>query len=94
MNINIYVKIGRREGVIGWNGRELIIGVDAPPVKGAANEKLVEIITDWLDIKNKQVDIISGATSRHKIINIETSQERFDLYIKDVPRLPTQGQLL
>ncbi len=94
MRISVHIKIGRRQDVLGWNGQELTVGVDAPPVKGAANEKLVEIISDWLVIKNYQVSIISGHTGRHKILDIDILPEQFNKLLENLPKLPTQGQLL
>lgn len=94
MKIGAHIKIGRRQGVLGWNGQEFTVGVDAPPIKGAANEKLIEIISDWLGVKKNQVNIISGHTARHKILDIDISPEQLNKLLEGVPKLPTQGQLL
>lgn len=94
MKLKVHVKIGHRQGVLGWNGEQLTVGVDAPPVKNAANERLIETISEWLVIKKNQVKIVSGHTSRHKFLDIKAPPVRFNRLLKDVPKLPTQGQLL
>jgi hypothetical protein len=42
-----------------------------PPVDGAANAAVVEDIARWLGIPRRLVHLISGATARTKIIEIE-----------------------
>lgn len=94
MKLRVYIKIGRRQGVLGWNGEELSVGVDASPVKGAANEKLIDIFSDWLAVRKNQIKIVSGATSRHKILEIDISLQTFNELVKNAPKFPAQSQLL
>jgi hypothetical protein len=51
------------------NGK-LKIRLTAPPVDGAANEALVKFLADALSVAKSQVEILSGHTSREKIIRI------------------------
>ena len=44
--------------------------VTAPPEDGRANEAVVETIAEWLGVKRRQVEIISGATSRNKVVRV------------------------
>ena len=46
------------------------VRVSAPPVDGAANAALVRFLADLLDVPRRRMEIISGASSRHKRINI------------------------
>lgn len=48
----------------------LHVRVNAPPEKGKANEKLIEIIADWLDINKKEIHIVQGNTSKIKLLEI------------------------
>jgi len=43
----------------------------APPVDGAANEALVELIARSLDVPRRAVRIASGASSRAKTVEVE-----------------------
>ncbi|HET7565355.1 MAG TPA: DUF167 domain-containing protein [Gemmatimonadaceae bacterium] len=42
-----------------------------PPVDGAANEALVELLADTLDVAKRSVHIVAGATSRTKVIDVD-----------------------
>jgi uncharacterized protein (TIGR00251 family) len=44
--------------------------VTAPPEHNRANEAVVETIAEWLGVKRRQVEIISGATSRNKVVRV------------------------
>jgi uncharacterized protein (TIGR00251 family) len=48
----------------------LKVYVTAPPEDGRANEAVVETITEWLGVKRRQVTIVSGATSRNKVVRV------------------------
>jgi len=48
----------------------LHIHVNAPPEKGKANEKLIKIIADWLEINKKEIRIVQGATNKIKLLAI------------------------
>jgi len=61
---------GARDGVEGVHAGALRVRVNAPPVDGAANEALVELIADWLDVPRRAVAIVGGTTSRTKTIEV------------------------
>ena len=46
------------------------IRLTAPPVDGAANEALVRFLADAFSVSKSQVEIVSGHTSRDKIVRI------------------------
>ena len=49
-------------------GNELKVKVTAPPVDAAANEALVRLLADVLGCPRSAVQLVRGATSRHKQI--------------------------
>lgn len=51
-------------------GDELKIKITAPPVDSAANEALVKFIAEVLGCPRQRVQLVRGATSRHKVIAI------------------------
>lgn len=62
----------KKSGVVGfepWRGR-LKVAVRSPPVDGAANTELLEILAASLGVKSSQVSVEAGATNRRKTISI------------------------
>jgi uncharacterized protein (TIGR00251 family) len=59
-----------RDEVAGRYGDALRIRLTAPPVDGAANDALVKFLAKTLDIPARSVTIVSGASSRTKIVEL------------------------
>ena len=59
-----------RSEITGALGNELKIKVTAPPVESAANEALVELLAEKLDVPRGAVKLLCGHTSRHKTVLI------------------------
>jgi uncharacterized protein (TIGR00251 family) len=57
-------------GVAGRHGDALKVRVDAPPTDGRANERLIAIIAEALDVARRDVSLVSGEASRHKVLEI------------------------
>lgn len=94
MKIRVHTNIGHREGVLGWDGDRITVRVDAPPIDGAANKRLIEILSNWADVSKSNVYIIKGHTSRYKTLGIDIDAKQLDSLIADLPRLPRQQKLL
>jgi uncharacterized protein (TIGR00251 family) len=60
-----------RSEIVGVHGDAMKIRLSAPPVDGAANEALVELIADVLGVGRRAVRIVSGETSRSKVVEVE-----------------------
>ncbi len=60
-----------RPGVDGLHGEALRVRVGAPPVDGAANDAVVEVLAAALGVPRRAVRIVSGASSRSKVVEIE-----------------------
>ena len=56
--------------MIGWREGELLLTVRARPVEGKANEALLALLADMLDVPPTALAIASGATSRHKTVEV------------------------
>ena len=64
-----------RPGIGGWragaDGRdELEVRVAEAPADGAANEAVIKLLAKALGVSRSELSIISGATSRHKRVEI------------------------
>ena len=51
-------------------GEELRIKVTAPPVDAAANEALLRLLAENLGCPRRQLALVRGQTSRHKVVKI------------------------
>lgn len=60
-----------RSEVVGVHGDAIKIRLAAPPVDGAANEALVELLARSLDVTRRAVRIVGGASSRAKTVEVE-----------------------
>ena len=57
----------KRTGIEGvWNNSALKIALHAPAVDGKANKALIDFLADLLEIKKRDISILSGETSREK----------------------------
>jgi uncharacterized protein (TIGR00251 family) len=56
--------------IVGLQGTSLKVRVTAPPVEGMANDALVELLSKALHVSRRNVCIVSGASSRTKVIDI------------------------
>jgi hypothetical protein len=69
----------KRNTVTKMEDGSLKVYVTAPPEDGRANEAVVEAIAEWLGVKRRQIEIVTGATSRNKVVRLTgVSQEQID----------------
>ena len=61
--------------IVGLHGDALKIRVTSPPVEGAANEAVIEVIAAALGIGRRGVRIVAGATSRLKTVEVDGANE-------------------
>lgn len=60
----------RAPGLAGLHGDALKVRVSAPPVDGAANAMLIEVLATTFGVPAKSVAIVSGQTSRSKLVEV------------------------
>ena len=60
-----------RPGLGGIRDGALEVRVGAPPVEGAANEALVELLARALDLPRRAVTLVSGEHGRSKRVRID-----------------------
>jgi len=60
-----------RKGISGIAGDTVKVKVHAPPVGGAANEELIEVLSEKFSIKKSSIKILRGEASKNKVVEIE-----------------------
>ena len=58
------------ERIVGVHGDALKIAVQAPPEKGRANERLLELLAEALGLPARALTWAAGATARDKVVRI------------------------
>lgn len=58
-------------GISGVHGDALKVRLTAPPVDGAANVALLELLADTFGIPVRAITIVAGASSRTKVVELE-----------------------
>ena len=74
MAIKVAIRVGpgaSRTKVGGTHGDALVVKVAARAVEGKATEAALEAVAKALGIRRREVRLLSGATSRDKVIEID-----------------------
>lgn len=77
IRLTVRVKPGASRASVGgrYGEGQLVVAVTAPPVDGAANEAVVAAVAKALGLRSRQVSIVSGHTSRSKVVAIEVPDD-------------------
>ncbi|MEO3783502.1 DUF167 domain-containing protein [Actinocorallia sp. B10E7] len=74
MTIKVAIRVGpgaSRTKVGGTHGDALVVKVTARAVEGQATEAALEAVAKALGIRRRDVRLLSGATSREKVIEVD-----------------------
>jgi len=81
-NVRVIPRSGKN--LIEWEEGGLKVRLTAPPVDGAANDALIALLAQCLGLHKRDLQIVHGTTSRHKIIEITgISAETIEKNIKE-----------
>jgi uncharacterized protein (TIGR00251 family) len=69
LSIRVIPRAGR-SGPAGIRDNALLIRLNAPPLEGAANTELIEVLADLLDVPKRNVTIVSGERRRAKRVRV------------------------
>lgn len=71
MKITVFAKPRASENKIEQLGtNEFKVFVTAPPVKGLANQKIIEVLADHFNVSKSQIALTNGSLSHIKTFNI------------------------
>ncbi|MBP7481924.1 MAG: YggU family protein [Lacunisphaera sp.] len=59
-----------RDEIAGWLGDALKVKIHAPALEGRANDALLEFLADKLGVHRRDVTLVRGDKSRHKVVRI------------------------
>ena len=72
MKLKITVKPNaRKDEVTRSADGSLVIRVNVPPIEGKANDKVIEVLSEYLNKPKRSISIVSGFKGKNKIIEIE-----------------------
>lgn len=75
ITLTLHIQPGaKRSAVSGLHGDALKIRLAAPPIEGRANEALLRFIADSFDVPLRQIELLRGTQSRHKMVRVEGSK--------------------
>ncbi len=56
--------------LVGLHGERIKVALQAPPVDGKANDELLRLIADLMDVPRTKVQLAAGQTSRDKRVDV------------------------
>lgn len=59
-----------RPGIGGARGQSLVVRVAAPPDRGKATEAALRAVADAFAVRDRDVRLVAGASSREKIVEV------------------------
>lgn len=71
VRISVHVRPkSSRSAVLGVRDRCLDIALTSPPADGAANSELQKLVARVLEVGQRDVSIVAGASSRNKVLEV------------------------
>ncbi len=71
MKINVFVKPNSKKNEVTEVGDKVIqVRVNVPPIEGKANEKVIELLSEYYGRPRRSISIISGHKGKRKIVEI------------------------
>jgi uncharacterized protein (TIGR00251 family) len=72
LKVKAFPKAGENRIIEARNG-ELVVRIRAPALKGQANKELVKFLAKTLAVARSEIKILSGESSRHKLVSLPLS---------------------
>lgn len=68
LTVKVYPR--SKKNSIKWEQEQLKVHLTAPPVEGAANDALVALLAEKLDVSKRAISIVRGLTGRQKTVEL------------------------
>ena len=65
----------KRNAVQGLRGDALKVSVTAAPERGRANDAVIALLAEALDLPASSIELVSGAASKDKVVEIPLSSD-------------------
>ena len=86
MRLQVRVRPGAKLNAVSGRDADLLtIAITAPPIEGRANEGLVRFLDEELGIPRRQIQVVRGATSRLKLLEIDAPPEVVQAWLDRIP---------
>ena len=66
----------RRPGIVGRHGDAWKVRVAEPPEDGRANEAVLKLLAETLDVPRARVTLVSGHSSRDKLVVLDGVEQK------------------
>lgn len=87
VTLSLHVQPGAKQtGFVGLHGDALKVRLAAPPVDGKANACLQAFVADFFGVPRRAVSLLSGETSRQKVLRVEQADEAALRRLQDLLR--------
>jgi len=73
LRIQVKVKPNSRVGEVSQEGDSFVVKVKEPPKEGRANRAVIGLLAEHFGVPQSQIRILSGFTTKNKIIEIAGS---------------------
>jgi uncharacterized protein (TIGR00251 family) len=72
--LNLHIQPGAKHTTpAGLHGNALKLRLAAPPLEGRANDALIKFLAEQFDVPQRNIELLRGAQSRHKLVRINGS---------------------
>lgn len=76
LSVRVIPRSGRA-GLAGIRDNAVLVRLHAPPVEGAANAELIDVLAKALDVPKRALTIVAGEHSRQKRVRVSGVTEEF-----------------
>lgn len=74
LNLKVAPK-SSRNAVTGWMGDTLKLAVTTAPEKGKANQMVIDVLAQALDVSRSSISIVRGDTAATKVVEVSNLSE-------------------
>jgi len=85
VNVEVKVIAGARKREMRLEGSRLRVKILSRPIKGKANEELIDYISEVFNVKRRDIAIVAGERETRKVISIPVDEDTLKRVLADGP---------